>query len=402
MNYNKFIVKDDLFMLVNIYSDGYTRGLEHLGPGNHYNVDVPASVYNLAQRMGARIYPVGQDPNRSAQSISHIPPAQQSAYRTPTEQRRPMMQTQPQPSKLMQMKNRNSNPDKSQFIRPADMSNNNSDVRFNKQVSDTDNAENLNENTVRTSATQDQPEKKNKQFMSARDIDAQLRQQNADHQRMFKTDSLNEMAEKRQREIESAIHAKHPDPIDYDSFDKQYEAEKKESSVLRVGRDMTTAPIENATPEMLTEGIIENADPERVTDVLLGNSSPEEKDIKQKTNVIKDMIAQQKAEEDMLKEEDSQSDIDIDALLDSILDSEPEPEIDTASIYDNAMNDAVEESKNVIYEKDELMQFTNKKLGEILKGRGYVKGKMAPKPYDRKENLVEKVLATQTTNSDEE
>ena len=404
MNYNNNCKEDDI-MLVNIYSDGFTRGLEHLGPGNHYNVDVPASVYSLAQRMGARIYPVHQDPNRSAQSIRHIPPAQQSAYRTPQEQRQPTVQQiqeyqRQQSSKLAQMRSKNS--DKSQFIRPADMSNNNSDVRFNKQVSDSDNVENLNENTVRTSATQDQPEKKNKQFMSARDIDAQLRQQNADHQRMFKTDSLNEMAEKRQREIESAIHAKHPDPIDYDSFDKQYEAEKKESSVLRVGRDMTTAPIENATPEMLTEGIIENANPERVGDVLLGNSSPEEKDIKRKTNAIKDIIAQQKAEEDMLKEEESQNDIDIDALLDSILDSEPEPEIDTASIYDNAMNDAIEESKTVTYDKDELMQFTNKKLGEILKDRGYVKGKMAPKPYDRKENLVEKVLATQTTNSDEE
>lgn len=66
------------------------------------------------------------------------------------------------------------------------------------------------------------------------------------------------------------------------------------------------------------------------------------------------------------------------------------------------MNDAIEESKTITYDKDELMQFTNKKLGEILKDRGYVKGKMAPKPYDRKENLVEKVLATQATNSDEE
>jgi hypothetical protein len=358
--------------------------------------------------MGARIYPVNQDPNRSAQSIRHIPPAQQSAYRTPQEQRQPAVQQiqeyqrEQQTSKLMQRKNNSS--DKPQFMRSSATSNNNGDVRFNKQVSDTDNVENLNENAVRTSTIQAQPEKKNKQFMSARDIDAQLKRQNADHQRMFKTDSLNEMAEKRQREIEAGIRAKHPDPIDYDSFDKQYEAEKKESSVLRVGRDMTTAPIENATPEMLSEGIIENANPERVGDVLLGNSSPEEKDIKRKTNAIKDMIAQQKAEEDKQKEaeeQEYQSDIDIDALLDSILESEPEPEINTTAIYDAAIAEAAEESKSLVYDRDELMQFTNKKLGDILKDRGYVKGKMAPKPYDRKENLVEKVLATQTTSSDE-
>jgi hypothetical protein len=349
-------------MRVNIYNNGITRFLEYLGPGNHMNVEVSPGIMNLLKRHGVTMYPSNKDPNITARRVQQQTVTQNLSTQALVEEALKNVRTQEALNRTVdvQTPEKKKNP---QFMRPSDMNGVDKSVRFGKQVSDAGEVGIITENDM-LNETVMEPQAHNtssSEKITARSIHNDFVKNN--RQDDIKNEKLRDIAEKRQRELEQGINnrfTQQPQAVDWETFDRQYMAEREAAE---------KAAAEADTSEEIIEDVETDTDDASIDSILesLGVTTEENID----TEAIYEMAHETATTNTPTKKRGPRS-------RSYIVDSET--------------------AKNTVYDEAELLQMTNKTLQSILRGRGHSKGQYSPTIYDSKEKLIAKIKATQTND----